>query len=96
MQFVVETASFALSCDRGDSRDNDEFIEDEEGFEFPDLVGVKIEAARALAELALDVLPGALKRDLAIEVRDEQGPVLIARLTFEALILRPALAAQLL
>jgi hypothetical protein len=49
---------------------------------------VKVEAARALAELARDVLPGSLKRELAIEVRDRLGPVMIARMTFEAMIMR--------
>jgi hypothetical protein len=73
-----------------DSRDDDEFIEDEMGVEFPDLEAVKVEAARALAELARDVIPGSLRRVLAIEVRDEQGPVLVARMTFEAVILRTA------
>jgi hypothetical protein len=73
-----------------DTRDNDTFLQDDEGVEFPDLETVKVQAARALAELARDVIPGTLKRELAIEVRDELGPVLVARMTFEALILRPA------
>jgi hypothetical protein len=73
-----------------DTRDNDHFIEDDEGLEFPDLEAVKIEAARALADIARDVLPGSLKRELAVEVRDELGPVLRALLTFEAVILRPS------
>jgi len=42
-----------------------------------------------MAELARDVIPGSLKRELAVEVRDEPGPVLRARMTFEAVILRP-------
>lgn len=71
-----------------DSRDNDDFIEDDEGLEFPDLEAVKIQAAKALAELARDVIPGSLKRNLAIEVRDEQGPVLRAMMSFEAVVLR--------
>ena len=71
-----------------DTRDNDAFIEDDLGVEYPDLEVVKAEAARALAELARDVLPGSTRRELAIEVRDEDGPVLVARMVFEALILR--------
>jgi hypothetical protein len=70
-----------------DTRDNDTFIEDDEGLEFDGLQAVKIQAARSLAELARDVLPGCLKRVLAVEVRDERQPVLRALLTFEALIL---------
>jgi uncharacterized membrane protein len=71
-----------------DSRDNGTFTEDDVGVEYGDLEAVKVEAARALAELARDVIPGSTKRELAVEVRDEQGPVLIARMTFEATILR--------
>jgi hypothetical protein len=73
-----------------DTRDNDEFIDDDEGLEYPDLEAVKVAAAKALAELARDVIPGSLKRKLSIEVRDELGPVLVAVMTFEAVILRPA------
>jgi hypothetical protein len=73
-----------------DTRDDDIFIEDDVGLEYPDLEAVKVEAGRALAELARDVIPGSLKRELAVEVRDESGPVLEATMTFEAVILRPA------
>ena len=72
-----------------DTRDNDEFVEDDLGIEFDDLEAVKFEAARALAELARDVIPGSLKRILTVEVRDRQGPVLKAVMTFEAVVLRP-------
>jgi hypothetical protein len=73
-----------------DTHDNDHFVEDDIGLDFPDLEAVKIETARALAELARDVLPGSLRRNLAVEVRDEAGPVLKALMRFEATILRPA------
>lgn len=72
-----------------DTRDNDDFVEDDIGIDFFGLGAVKIEAARALAELARDVLPGSLERKLGVEVRDEFGPVLRAIMTFEAKILRP-------
>jgi hypothetical protein len=72
-----------------DTRDNDTFIEDDIGLELPDLEAVKIEAATALAELARDVLPGSLQRDLAVEARDESQPVLKAKLRFEAVLLVP-------
>jgi hypothetical protein len=50
----------------------------------------KVEAARALAELARDIIPGTLRRKLAVEVRDELGPVLMTTITFAAVILRTA------
>ncbi|HET9428750.1 MAG TPA: hypothetical protein VFO69_10360 [Allosphingosinicella sp.] len=73
-----------------DTRDNDDFIEDDIGLDFPDLETVKIEAASALTELARDVLPGSVKRRLAVEVRDELGPVMRTIMTFEAVLLRSA------
>jgi hypothetical protein len=73
-----------------DTRDNEDFIEDDEGVDYPDLEAVKVAAAKALAELARDVIPGSLQRKLSVEVRDELGPVLVAVMTFEAVILRPA------
>lgn len=70
-----------------DTRDNDLFIEDDTGVMLPDLEAVKFEAGRALGELARDVLPGSVGRDLTIEVRDGRHPVLKALLHFEALVL---------
>ena len=70
------------------TRDDGMFVEDEIGIEYPDLEAVKVEAVRSLAELARDVIPGQMKRELAIEVRDAFGPVLWARMTFEAVVLR--------
>lgn len=71
-----------------DTRDNDEFVEDDVGTELPDIESVKIAAASGLAEIARDVIPGSLKRNLSIEVRDDLGPVLKALMSFEAIILR--------
>lgn len=70
-----------------DTRDNETFIRDDIGLQLPDLEAVKAEAAKSLAELARDVLPGALKRRLTVDVRDERQPVLTAILNFEAIIL---------
>lgn len=72
-----------------DTRDGDIFIEDDVGLELPDLQSVKVEAARSLAELACDVLPGSLRRTLVVEARNEHQPVLEARLIFEAIVLAP-------
>ena len=70
-----------------DTRNNDDFIEDDVGLEFLDLETVKAQAALSLAELARDILPGSVKRTLAVEVRDERQPVLISTLIFEAIVL---------
>ena len=70
-----------------DTRDNDDFIADNVGLEFHDLETVKDQAALSLAELARDVLPGSDRRVLSVEVREERHQILIATLTFEAIIL---------
>ena len=72
-----------------DSRDEDTFIQGGEGLVFPDAEAARDEATRALAELARDVLPGSLRRELAIDVRDEhKQPLLRTSLVFEAVKLR--------
>ena len=73
-----------------DTRDNGTFIQDDEGLELRDLDAVKVQAATSLAEIALDVLPGSLRRTLGVDVRDAEGlPVMITELIFEARILIP-------
>jgi hypothetical protein len=72
-----------------DIRDDDEVTFDEDGLEFDGLEDVKIQASRALTEIAKDVVPGSTRRVLAIEVRDEaRQPLLEARLVFEIAVLR--------
>jgi hypothetical protein len=69
-----------------DLRDGDEIAVDEEGLELRDLSAVQEEAARALAGLSWDAVrnfKGAQSRGMAIEVRDELGPVMQVRFTFE-------------
>jgi hypothetical protein len=70
-----------------DTRDNDIFIEDDVGLELADLNAVKTQAAMSLAELARDVLPGSIKRVLAVEVRIGLQPILRDVLTFETIVL---------
>lgn len=72
-----------------DTRDGDAFIEDDVGLELPDLERVKIVAAKSLTDLARDVLPGSIRRTLVVEVRDKHEPVMLASLTFEAVVLAP-------
>lgn len=71
-----------------DTFDDDNVVEDDTGLECPDLNAVKEQASLSLTELARDVLRGSLKRRLIVKVHDGQGPVLEARLTFEAIILK--------
>jgi hypothetical protein len=66
-----------------DTRDNKNFLADDVGIEFESFDALKAEAARAMAQLAEEVLPGSEVRNLAIEVRDDIGPVLIVKLRFE-------------
>jgi hypothetical protein len=64
-----------------DVRDGDAFAEDDEGLEFDGIEAAQNEATRALGELAKDALPGATRRVIAVEVRDEaKFPLLRAML----------------
>lgn len=69
-----------------DTRDNDGFVADDSGHDLASVQIAKEEAARALVDLARDVLPAAVVRTLfnrPIDVRDDQGPVLWAILRFD-------------
>lgn len=67
-----------------DVRDGDRFFRDDEGLELSTFERARAEATRALAEIAKEALPGAVQRELAIEVRDgSPGPVLRTSLWFE-------------
>lgn len=66
-----------------DSRDNGVLVKDEDGIDFRDLDGVQEAAAKAVVELALEVVPGSTDRNIAIEVRNGNGvQVVRASLTF--------------
>ncbi len=71
-----------------DTRDDKTFIEDDVGLDLPNLEEAKVQAARSLAELARDVLPSSVRRDLAVEVREGAYPLLKTLLHFEAVYLR--------
>ena len=69
-----------------DLRDADGLVVDEEGLELRDIQTVQKEAARSMADMVRDELrkPAiALSQQLVIEVRDDAGPVMKLRLTFE-------------
>ena len=69
-----------------DLRDAGYLSVDEDGMELPTMQSVQIEAARSLVDLAKDAVwttaATALGHQMAIEVRDENGPVLQAKFTF--------------
>ncbi|MEY9161844.1 DUF6894 family protein [Bradyrhizobium japonicum] len=68
-----------------DIREGDEIFPDEEGLEFSTIEKVQEEAARSLADMARDAVrtPGDGGHQMSIEVRDDGGPVLQLKFTFE-------------
>ena len=70
-----------------DLREGDELAVDEEGLEMATLQTVQMEAARSLVDMARQAIwtkaETVLGHRMAIEVRDENGPVLQAKFTFE-------------
>ena len=71
-----------------DLRDGDDIAVDEEGLELKDIRAVQEEAARSLADMTRDEVrrhsndPNKRHR-MAIEVRDDTGPVLQVKFAFE-------------
>jgi len=86
---LIQTAS-AAQCNRKryffDIRDGDEIAIDEEGMVLPHIQAAQEEAARSLAGIAHDAVRGSASQGIghrmAIEVRDDAGPVLRATFTF--------------
>jgi hypothetical protein len=67
-----------------DTRDGDDFVRDEIGIELGGVEAARDEATRGLADFARDALPGSVRRELAVECRDEADrDVLRAALWFE-------------
>jgi len=69
-----------------DLRDHAGLFVDEEGMELSDAQAVQEEAARALGDMARDALralEGALVQQMAIELRDDLGPVMHVRFSFD-------------
>ena len=68
-----------------DIREGDDLAPDDEGLELPSIERVQEEAARSLADMARDAVrkphDGA-DHDMAIEVRDDTGPLLQVKFTF--------------
>ncbi|WP_369722230.1 hypothetical protein AB8Z38_35770 [Bradyrhizobium sp. LLZ17] len=70
-----------------DLRDGDDLAVDEEGLELPNIGAVQAEAAISLADMARDAVHSAPLvgggHRMAIEVRDDAGPVMQVRFAFE-------------
>ena len=71
-----------------DVRHGDHLTVDEDGFKLPDIAGVQYEATRSLVEMGRDAVRSAVygagkTERMAIEVRNEAGPVLRVNFTFE-------------
>ena len=70
-----------------DLREGDELAVDEEGAELTNLQAVQMEAVRSLVDMARHTIwtkaDCIFGHPMAVEVRDENGPVLQAKFTFE-------------
>ena len=69
-----------------DIREGDDFAPDDEGLELSSIQAVQEQAARSLADMARDAVwtrYGGAEHWMAIEVRDDSGPLLQVKLTFE-------------
>jgi hypothetical protein len=72
-----------------DIREGDSIVPDEEGLEFPHVEAAQEEAADSLADLVRDKIRGQPHCHMAIEVRDNAGPVVEARFVWELRPTRP-------
>lgn len=70
-----------------DMREANAIAPDEEGLELPSIEAAQVEAAQALADMARDTVPSLCSnsagRQISIEVRDDDGPVLRAKLVID-------------
>lgn len=66
-----------------DLRDGSQFIRDDEGVELPDIESARQEATAALSEITRGWDGGGPQHRMAVEVRDDRGPILEARVSFE-------------
>jgi hypothetical protein len=71
-----------MPCYHFDSHDGVRFTTDETGVELDGIKAARQEAARRLAELAQEILPDDVRREVVIEVKNETGQrVLVAKLS---------------
>ncbi|UVO38016.1 hypothetical protein KUL72_06415 [Bradyrhizobium arachidis] len=65
-----------------DLRDGSQFIRDDEGVELPDDESARQEATAALSELTREWGGGRPQHRMAVEVRNDRGPILEAGCSF--------------
>lgn len=65
-----------------DIRDGSQFIRDDEGAELPNIESARQEATTTLSEIARECVNGRRQYRMAVEVRDDHGPILEASLSF--------------
>ncbi|MCK1592260.1 hypothetical protein [Bradyrhizobium sp. 169] len=65
-----------------DIRHGSQFIRDDEGVEFPNAESVRRQAITTLSEIARECVTGRPQHRIAVEVRDEYGPILEANISF--------------
>ncbi|WP_439373023.1 DUF6894 family protein [Bradyrhizobium sp. DASA03120] len=65
-----------------DIRDGSQFIRDDEGVELADIESARQEATAALSEITREWGRGRPRHQMAVEVRDDRGPILEARFSF--------------
>jgi hypothetical protein len=71
-----------------DTREGADFVRDEIGLELDGIEAARDEATRGLADFARDAIPGSIRRELAVEVRDgTERALLRAALWFEVAVL---------
>ena len=65
-----------------DLRDGNVVMPDDDGLDLPDIDAVQVEAARSLADMVRDAVHCRPLHSYAIEVRDDNGPVLEATINW--------------
>src|SRR3954471_1664376 len=81
---LIDEVGYSMTRYYFDTRDGAEFVRDDLGIELDGIEAARDEATRGLADFARDALPGSLRRQLSIHVRDEfERALLTASLWFE-------------
>jgi hypothetical protein len=66
-----------------DIREGNYLAVDEEGVELPDVQAAEAEAARSLTDMARDHVLARTSHSLTIDVRDDNGPIARAKLSWD-------------